>query len=357
MPMKVGIIGTGWGCNVQIPFFRAAGLEVTAIYSRDMAKAKKMCDKLKVPHAFDSVAALCASPEVDLVSVVSPTYLHAAHALEVLRAGKHLLSDKPTAVTAAEAATIVAEAQRRPKQIAIIDHEMRFLHYTQAARDMVTSGAIGPVRHVAASFLVNMGGLGKNHSWWHEREKGGGVSGALGVHVIDLCAFITGERITKLSGLASTFIKAKAVKGTQETKTATADDCFSIAGSLSGGGAINITVNGLSHAKPERQIRIVGELGSIVVNIEQNTTLHFDAKGKEVKKIEEPDMSAPDAFAHGTFLIAKALATSEGSPSSPTLAPACQVADGAYVQSVVDAMLKSSDAGSVQAVAAPLARL
>lgn len=355
--MRVGIIGTGWGCNVQVPFFRAAGLEVVAIYSRDIAKAKKVCEKLKVPHAFDSVAALCASPEVDLVSVASPTYLHAEHAIQVLKAGKHLLSDKPTAVTAAEAATIVAEAQRRPQQISIIDHEMRFLHFTQAARDLIASGAIGKVRHVSASFLLNMGGLGKNHSWWHEREKGGGVSGALGVHVIDMCAFLTGERIVKLSGLASTFITDKPVKGTKETKTATADDCFSIAGSLSGGGAINIVVNGVSHANAERQIRIVGESGSIVVNIQDNTATHFDAKGKEVIKIEEPDMNAPDAFAHGTLLIAKALAASGGSPSSPSLAPACQIADGAYVQSVIDAMLKSSDAGSLEIVGSATSRL
>merc|ERR1712046_539457 len=99
-----------------------------------------------------------------------------------------------------------------------------------------------------------------------------------------------------MGGLASTFIKEKPVKEGKDTKIATADDCFSIAGLLTGGGAINITVNGLSHAKPERQIRIVGELGSIVVNIQENTTTHFDAKGNEVKKVEEPDMMAPDAF-------------------------------------------------------------
>ena len=93
--VKVGIIGTNWGGKVQTPIFRAAGLEVVAIYSRKKEKAQKLCDKLNVKYAFDSVEELCNCPEVDVVSVTSPTYLHAQHALTALRAGKHVLSDKP----------------------------------------------------------------------------------------------------------------------------------------------------------------------------------------------------------------------------------------------------------------------
>jgi len=350
MPLRVGIIGTGWGCKVQVPIFRKAGLDVTAIYSRDKAKAEKMAKGLGVPHAFDSVDALCGCPEVDLVSVVSPTFLHAEHAIAVLRAGKHLLSDKPTAVSAEEAATIVAEASRRPQQIAVIDHELRFTKAAQAARDAVASGAIGAVRHVSAQFLLNMGGLGKNFSWWHDRSKGGGVSGALGVHVVDLCAFVSGRRIARVAGQASTFIKDKPVKGTSQVQTATADDFFTITGQLEGGGAVSIVVSGVSQAKPSRSVTVVGDLGTVVLDLDAVAATHYDAKGKEVAKVSD---NAPDAFMQGTLALAEALVASGGSPSSPALAPACLVSDGMYVQGVIDAMLRSSDSGSAVSVALP----
>mmetsp|Transcript_81531 Transcript_81531/g.231030 ORF Transcript_81531/g.231030 Transcript_81531/m.231030 type:complete len:359 (-) Transcript_81531:175-1251(-) len=353
MPLRVGIIGTGWGCNVQAPLFRDAGLEVTAIYSRDRAKAEKKCASLRVPHAFDSVEALCGSPEVDVVSVVSPTFLHAEHALAALRAGKHLLSDKPTAVTARQAAAIAEEAAKRPGQIAIIDHELRFLKFVQAARELVTSGAIGAVRHVTSQFMVNMGGLGRNFSWWHDRSMGGGVSGALGVHVIDLCAFVTGSRISTVAGQASTFVREKPVRGSSESRAATADDFFTISGRMDNGAAVSIVVSGVSQAKPNRNVTVVGDKGSVVVDMERVTTTHFDAAGKAAATVTEKDMRAPDAFMQGTFALAQALAASGGDPSAAALAPACRIADGVYVQSVIDAMLASSDSGATAKVALP----
>ena len=135
--VKVGIIGTNWGGKVQTPIFRAAGLEVVAIYSRKKEKAQKLCDKLNVKYAFDSVEELCNCPEVDVVSVTSPTYLHAQHALTALRAGKHVLSDKPGGANVPEVQEMFDEASKRPNQFAIIDHEMRFTPAVQAARQAI----------------------------------------------------------------------------------------------------------------------------------------------------------------------------------------------------------------------------
>merc|ERR1739845_152100 len=119
-----------------------------------------------------------------------------------------------------------------------IDHELRFLETTQAARDIIAAGGIGDVWHVAVNVFSDFGGFGKIHSWWHEREKGGGLSNAIGTHMIDLCAFLTGQRIVKLCGLTSIFIKERPVQeGSDEMKTATSDDAFTLTGTLSGGGS------------------------------------------------------------------------------------------------------------------------
>ena len=365
--MRVGIIGTGWGCSVQVPFFRQAGLEVVAIYSRDLSKARRLCEELEVPHAFDSVAALLACADVELVSVVSPTFLHAEHALAALRAGKHVLTDKPMALNAAQAAPLVAAAAAAAAagQIALVDHELRFLRCVQAARAWVVGGAIGALRHASASFLVHMRGLGRTHSWWHERARGGGVSGALGVHVVDLVHFVTGRRLARVAGRASTFLLER------PGGTATADDAFTIDGVFAApvapaaaalaaapAAVASIVVDGLASVPAERRLVLLGSEGAVVLDLVACTATRFDKKGREAEAVAEEDedhepepweMAAPDAFVHGTFAIGQALARSGGDPRSPSLAGVgCSFADGAYVAAVMDAMRASSDGGGAR---------
>jgi predicted dehydrogenase len=184
--VKVGIIGTGWGVNVQLPIFNSIeGMEVTAVYSRSQDKADATAKKFGIQHAFDSVEALCNCVDVDVVSVVSPTHFHQEHALAALRAGKHVLCDKPLAVDAAGAALMAAEAAARPNQLALVDHEIRFLPFVQKAAALVQSGALGELYHVDVLTMLQFGHFGRSHGWWNERESGGGVLGAVGVHMVD----------------------------------------------------------------------------------------------------------------------------------------------------------------------------
>merc|ERR1712232_627832 len=104
------------------------------------------------------------------------------------------------------------------------------------------------------------------------------------------------------------------------------------------GGAINIFVSGVSTAKPTRSMVVVGDAGSVVIDLDSATMTHTDAKGKAVQELKEPDMNVPEAFAHGTFLLAQALAASNGGADAAALKLACTVAEGAYVQAVVDAL-------------------
>src|SRR5438067_7107186 len=106
---RVGIIGRGWGERSQAPNFREAGLDVVAIAGRD--NWRSVIDR----------------DDVDLVSIVMPPSLHLEMATAALERGKHVVCEKPTALNASEAQRLVEAAQKRPNQIAIIDHELRFL--------------------------------------------------------------------------------------------------------------------------------------------------------------------------------------------------------------------------------------
>ncbi|KPV48757.1 oxidoreductase, partial [Kouleothrix aurantiaca] len=125
--MGIAIIGTGWGARVQVPAFRSAGLEVVALAGSDAAKTERIAGELGVASSTGEWRELLARPDADVVSIVTPPDLHHEITLAMLEAGKHVLCEKPTARDAAEAEEMLAAAQARPRQPALIHHELRFL--------------------------------------------------------------------------------------------------------------------------------------------------------------------------------------------------------------------------------------
>src|ERR1700704_512585 len=97
---RLGIIGTGWGTRVQVPAFREAGLDVVAIAGQDAEKTRAVDRDLDVKPFVDWRALL--GSDVDLVSIVTPPSEHLVMATAALDAGKHVLSEKPTALDAGE---------------------------------------------------------------------------------------------------------------------------------------------------------------------------------------------------------------------------------------------------------------
>ena len=89
---------------------------------------------LGLPHAYPSVEALLADPEVKSVHVASPNRLHHDHVLAVLKAGKHVVCEKPLAMTSAQTGALVAEAKARPAQIAAVNYNLRFYPLSIQAR-------------------------------------------------------------------------------------------------------------------------------------------------------------------------------------------------------------------------------
>mmetsp|Transcript_32282 Transcript_32282/g.72857 ORF Transcript_32282/g.72857 Transcript_32282/m.72857 type:complete len:350 (+) Transcript_32282:75-1124(+) len=344
--VRVGIIGTGWGVNVQVPIFRAAGLEVTAIYSRDKAKAQSICEKLKIPHAFDSIGDLVGCPDVDLVSVVSPTHLHAEHSLAALRAGKHVLTDKPAGASVAEVEAMAKEARERPKQVAIIDHEVRFTKAAQAARKAVAEDkAIGELRHVDLQFMLQFGHFGRRHSWWNEQEKGGGVMGAIGVHAIDLLHFTTGQKISTVNGMLETFVKEKPNRDGGMVPC-TAEEYISTQIRTEGGAVGTFSISGVTHTRQSRVIHFVGTSGSALFDIDKCSLTVSDAKGKTVSQVADDKSVYNDAFPLGTFNLASGIKALIEGGDAAALGAACTFEDGLYNQRVIAAVQKSSVAGA-----------
>ena len=198
--VRWGIMGTGnIGQGKVIPAMQKCEYgTVTAIASRDLGKAQEVADRMGIPQAVGSYEALLADPAIDAVYIPLPNHLHVPWSLKALAAGKHVLCEKPIALTAAEARELLTAAQQYP-HLKIMEAFM-YRHHPQwrQARQWVAEGRIGDLRTIQSFFayylddpgnIRNMAGIG-----------GGGLLD-IGCYTISLARFIFDAEPQRVCGI------------------------------------------------------------------------------------------------------------------------------------------------------------
>jgi len=287
------VIGTGFARRVQLPALALVpGVRVTAVASGRRANADATAAEFGIPHVFDDGAELARSPEVDLVLVTSTPDTHEAQAVAALQAGKHVLCEKPMALDAAQAARMVAAAERRPRQIAWMDHELRYEPSRRKVRDLIRAGAIGEVRHLELLLRPYLRGDGRPQmteapwSWWFDAAHGGGLLGAVGSHLIDLCRYWTGREVVRVSGTVRAFVpQRRDERGV--VRAVTADDFTSVVLGLANGVVATLTLTAVAHHGPGHFAQITGAEGTLVITGE--TQLQIGKPGAPLEDISAPD--------------------------------------------------------------------
>ena len=344
MTLRVGVIGTGFARRVQLPALRLVpGTEVTAVASGSEERARAVAAEFGVPHAFGSAEALARCPDVDLVIVSSTPDRHAQHAMAALDAGKHVLCEKPMALDAREAEAMLETAGRSPG-LARIDHELRYEPNRRKVRDLVGAGAIGSVWHIEFVLKPYLRGDGRPQafdapwSWWYDAGRGGGILGAVGSHLIDLCRFWTGQDIVQVSGRTATFVRERLDEG-RIKRAVTADDYASFVLGMSGGVAVTVTLSTVASHGPGHFAQVTGSEGTLVLTGE--TRLEIGRAGTALEDVSVPDdlweRTSPNNMWARSFvrLMADLAGVLEGRPA--TGEPAT-FRDGLAVQRVMDSV-------------------
>src|SRR5688572_10392412 len=123
--VRVAVLGTGWGRMGHLPGFQQVPeAEVEAVFSQPLAEAQAAAEAFQVPAAYDDWSVLLADAQPDLVTVALPPFLHRPAVLDGLRAGCHVLCDKPMALNAAEANEML-QAAKAAGVIHMVDHQLR----------------------------------------------------------------------------------------------------------------------------------------------------------------------------------------------------------------------------------------
>jgi predicted dehydrogenase len=215
----MGIVGAGFVGPHHVDAVRRLGyVDVVAVAASSEESAQKKAAQLGARKAYGSYQALLADPDVHVVHVATPNYLHYAVTSAALAQGKHVVSDKPLAMSAAEAKKLVDEL-KRSGLVGAVTFNYRGNPLVQQARHMVASGAIGKPAFVHGHYLQDWLLQETDYSWRLEPDKGGVSSalGDIGSHWCDLAQHISGLRITQVLGDLTTVIpQRKKPRGSRE---------------------------------------------------------------------------------------------------------------------------------------------
>lgn len=263
----IGIIGTGFGRAVQIPAFKhCSDAEIVAVCSSRLEKAQATAQEFVIPYAFANYHQMLELSEIDLVSVVTPPYLHYPMVMAALDAGKHVLCEKPMAMNFKEAAEMYQKAEFK-NVLHIIDHELRFSVTRAKAKELIDNGYIGRLRHVnvivSASF--NADPRGRPWGWWFQEAKGGGILGANGSHYIDLLRWWFGE-IHTVCGQLSTCVPMRKLPDSEDMRPVETDDVCAFLVEFTSGAKGAILLSTVAYHPQGHKVEVFGDEGTIIVD-------------------------------------------------------------------------------------------
>lgn len=204
------VIGTGFIGTVHVEALRRIGVDVRGVLGSSPERGQARADALGVRRAYGSLDEVLADPTVEVVHVTSPNQLHVAQAAAALEAGKHVVCEKPLAMTATESARLV-ELAARSGLINVTNFNIRYYPLNQQARETIAAGSLGQVRLVTGRYFQDWLLLDSDWNWRLQPDRGGSLRavGDIGSHWLDLMTFVTGQHVASVMADLVTFIETR----------------------------------------------------------------------------------------------------------------------------------------------------
>src|SRR5256885_14408644 len=195
------VVGTGFIGVVHVEALRRLGVQVYGVVGSSHARATERAAALSLPPAYESFEAMLAAPRVEVVHIPSPNRLHFPQAAAVLAAGKHVVCEKPLAVTSVESGELVRLAQASGL-VNAVNFNLRFYPICRHLHQLVRDGGLGDVRLVSGHYLQDWLLLDTDWNWRLEPEPGGKLRAVadIGSHWMGLTSHVNRQRILSLMG-------------------------------------------------------------------------------------------------------------------------------------------------------------
>jgi hypothetical protein len=343
-PIRVGIVGIGYGQHVHAPAFRADGrCEVVSVAASRPDRAREVADRLGISRASGDWRELVDDPGIDALTVAVPPALQAAIVTAAAAAGKHVFCEKPVAASVDEARAMLGAVER-----AGVAHAVDFLFPEipawKAAREVIRGGELGPLRSVALTWRVETFAYRMNRdSWKLRREDGGGTLNNFASHSLHDLEWLFGpiERVAARLGPPGAAGDARV------------DAWLDFAGGVPG----SLSVAADAFLGSGHRLEVYGSRGTLV--LENRTADHVsgftlavgtrDGGALAPVPVGEPEGPAGDGRVAATSAIVRRFvdAITTGRPASPGLE------EGVRVQELIEAVREADRAGGRRAVPPP----
>ena len=213
--LGMGLVGPGFVAPHHLDAVRRLGnVEIVAVAGSTLERAQKKAAELGVPKAFGSYEELIADPAIDIVHNTTPNHLHFPVNLAVIQAGKHIVSDKPLASSAAECARL-ADAADAACVVNAVTFNHRGYPFVQQMRAMMAAGEIGDAVFVHGSYLQDWMTSDRVYSWRMDPKLGGPSSALadIGSHWCDLAQHVIGSWIVEVFADLTTVVGTRYASG------------------------------------------------------------------------------------------------------------------------------------------------
>lgn len=365
--LRVGMVGyafmgaahaQGWR-NASRFFDVPVGIELTAVAGRNRDAVGAAADRLGFASTETDWRTLVERDDIDLVDVCTPGDSHAEIAIAALRAGKHVLCEKPLANNVAEAEEMAAAAAEAATRgvFAMCGFSYRRTPALAYAKTLIDQGRLGVIRHVRAQYLQDwLHDENVPMTWRLDKSKSGsGALGDIGAHLIDTTQWLTGQSIGGVSALLETFVTSRPVVGERSglggvgsadapRGEVTVDDAALFTARFDGGAVGSFEASRFALGRKNAlRVEINGTAGSVAFDFEDNNVLEFfDGRDPQPEQgfrrilVTEPDhpyiaawwpaghgLGYEHAFTHQVVDLVTAIA--EGRQPAPSFDDALQV--------------------------------
>jgi predicted dehydrogenase len=303
----VGVVGTGFGRKAVMPaIVEASGFELVSVCSSRRENAEAAAEQFGAAQATAQFQELLDNDDVDVVVVATPPRWHKSMSIDALNAGKHVICEKPMALSVDEATEMLAVANERGLTH-VIDHELRYSPSNRQFRKMVTDGYIGELRYfdvrACLPLTVNPVLPFAHHSWRDEAENGGGLLSGIFSHYVDMMRFTFGE-VAAVHGFASTALTEKPYpqdSGRPGFGEVTTDDRIAISGQLASGALFSMAGSWSVHHGMGLRVEAFGDKGTLVLP-DPDTLLGATANDEALTPVALPHRAGGHAGAFADML-------------------------------------------------------
>lgn len=210
--VRVGIIGCGMITQTRHApeYEQNPNAEIGGMYDADPARLHEFAARYRC-RAYASPEEMAADPELDAVSVCSPNFTHAQYSIMALKAGKHVLCEKPIALNLDDSREMMRVAEETGKFL-MIGHNQRLLSTHRRAKEVLAMGAIGKILSFQSNFKhtgpENWSVNRSNTTWFFDKNRAQfGALGDLGAHKLDIIRYLTGREVAEVNASVMTLDK------------------------------------------------------------------------------------------------------------------------------------------------------